>query len=205
MDVTSMSPGETKSDCASAKTAQDATFPICSPTGPCYADVTLAQAPSLDCVSKTFDKTTISTSDATISVTGSIRNNGTVDLTDMVVTDQMGTKMTYAGGSTIGAPVETPVGSGIWKFPARSLGIGQTLIYAFNVSVTGVNVNETICDQITASSAQYSLSDDGPECRACVTRREQNKVPAMNTVGLVALFALVAAGGVLLLRRRQRA
>jgi uncharacterized repeat protein (TIGR01451 family) len=203
LDPVTFLPGVVHSDCVSVKLATDPNpFPTCSDTGPCYADITLAEEPSLLCVNKQFDKTAISDPNGTLTVTGSIRNNGNVPITDLKIKDVMQTKMTYAGGSNIGVPVEGPVGT--WTFSGHpGLAVGATLNYTFQVTVTGLNVNETVCDTVHATSAEFGL-DSFANCTACVTRRT-TVVPAMNTVGLVALLLVVATGGVLLLRRRQRA
>jgi len=166
----------------------------------------LTLAPDFSCVSKTPKSTTISTPNTTVTFHGSFTNTGTENLTDLIITDNMtagSPKMVIVASPDLGMPTETPPGSGHWVFPGTSLAIGATLNFQFDVQITGLVKDEQVCDQLIGHAA--GLTRNGAACNACVTYREQGKVPAMNTVGLVALLGVVAVSGVLLLRRRQRA
>jgi len=162
--------------------------------------------PSFVCNFKTFDKTTTSTADTLVHVTGRFTNTGTGAIPDLIITDVVtkpaGATVTLLN-SSIGAPVQGPAGT--WTFPSQNLPEGGVLNYSFDVQITGLGNNEVVSDQITGRSASLVLSSDGPACSASITRREQGKVPAMGTMGLALLLAVVAASGVFLLRRRQRA
>lgn len=161
--------------------------------------------PGLTCLSKTFDITDLPGPDGTVTATVQIQNTGELDITDLVATDVMddSARMTIVpGSSTIGDPTEGPAGT--WTFPAQSLAAGDTLTFSYQVQITGLNVGETLCNQVTASSEEYQLSSDGPGCQACVSREAPPSVPAFTGLGLLAMVGLISASGLVLHRRRRR-
>jgi len=166
---------------------------------------------SLSCDYKALAPSSLGGPDAIVKAEVKISNTGDVDIADLVITDVMtnGAKLSIVPGTSkinglaIADPVLTPPAT--WKFGTvvpLALAKKTSLVLTFDVKVTGLDVGEELCDQITASSAAQGISDDGPGCRKCVTRTPT--VPALTVAGVAISLALVPVARVLLNRRRRK-
>jgi uncharacterized repeat protein (TIGR01451 family) len=169
-------------------------------------------APGLTCNGKSFDIATIADPDGNGEATATLTftNTGQLDLTDVVITDNLDSKMTYVPGTTTvnGAPGPDPVGSNTLVWSGVSIPAGQSITITYDIEIVGMSVkNETICNDAYATSAQYGLSTESTDCSDCITYTYEPPpppvVPAFNLLGLLAFAGLIPLSWVLIGRRKK--
>jgi len=168
--------------------------------------------PELVCNGKSFDINELPLDEnekasGLATATVSFTNTGDIDLTDVVITDELPMYMTYVSGSTTvnGSPGPDPAGTSTLTWSNVALDAGDTITVTYQVQITDMPADSQICNDAYASSAQYDLRT-AQTCQDCITTPPPPKppvVPAFNPLGLLLFAGLIPLSWVLVNRRKK--
>ncbi len=153
--------------------------------------------PALQCDTKTLSPAVLSDADGVVSAAFTIRNTGDVDFLDSLeITDTMNPKMLLNAGTV--TPLGDPAGGPpVYTWSNLSLAEGEVLDVTYQATITGLDVGETVCNDVVATADSTSSN----VCSACVTRAQT--VPAIGPFGIVVLGGALAGLGMLFGFRRR--